>query len=61
MKTHLKGLEKGIDGLVGKDLGDDGVPGHPSNELGLGQLVILVPGENVMIFASFFSPFLLFS
>ena len=50
---HLEGLEEGIDGLVSKNLGNDGVSGHSLHKLSLRQLVVLVPEKYLISFESF--------
>ena len=52
-QTHLESLKEGVDGLVSKNLGNDGVSGHPCYKLSLRQLVVLVPENYVISFDSF--------
>ena len=49
---HLESLKEGINGLVSKNLGNDGVSGHSCHKLGLRQLVVLVPGIYIISFDS---------
>ena len=49
---HLESLKEGVNGLVSKNLGNDGVSGHSCHKLGLRQLVVLVPEIDVISFDS---------